>query len=67
MTKIQKIIENVENKTISQSSEDYKKYHNLSEAKIKNDLFNTYNFYLNHKYKIDINYKALDVVKNYFN
>ena len=57
-------IENVENKTISQSSEDYKKYHNLSKAKIKSDLFNTYNSYLNQKYKIDINYNALDNVKS---
>ena len=57
-------IENVENKSISQSSEDYKKYHNLSKAKIKSDLFNTYNSYLNQKYKIDINYNALDNVKS---
>jgi len=57
----------VENVTISEQSEEYKKYVNLSKIKITNGLFNTYDEYIKKKYKIDINYKALDTVKNYFN
>ena len=57
----------MENVTISEQSEEYKKYLNLSKIKITNGLFNTYDDYIKKKYKIDINYKALDTVKNYFN
>ena len=60
-------VNKVENVTISEQSEEYKKYVNLSKIKITNGLFNTYDEYIKKKYKIDINYKALDTVKNYFN
>ena len=60
-------VDKVENVTISEQSEEYKKYVNLSKIKITNGLFNTYDEYIKKKYKIDINYKALDTVKNYFN
>ena len=32
-----------------------------------NELFNTYDRYIKEIYEIDINYKALKTVKNYFN
>ena len=60
-------VDKVENVTISEQSEEYKKYVNLSKIKITNGLFNTYDEYIKKKYKININYKALDIVKNYFN
>ncbi len=34
--------------------------------KITNGLFNAYDSYIKKRYKIDINYKALDTVKNYY-
>ena len=60
-------IDKIENVTIDHSSEEYIKYLNLSKAKIVNDLYNTYDSYIKERYKIEINYQALDVVKNYFN
>ena len=60
-------IDKIENVTISDNSEDYKKYLNLSKAKIKSNLYKTYDNYIQKKYEIDINYQALDIVKNYFN
>ena len=59
-------IEKIENVNIDVSSEEYQEYLQLSEIKIKNDLYNTYDAYIKNRYKIDINYKALDTVKNYF-
>jgi len=50
-----------------ENSEEYKKYFNLSKISITNELFNTYDKYIKEKYKIDINYKALKSIKNYFN
>ena len=60
-------IDKVENVTIDGSAEEYQKYLNLSKAKIVSELYNTYDNYVKKRYKIDINYQALDIVKNYFN
>ena len=60
-------IDEIENVKISESSEEYQKYLNISKAKIVGDLYNTYDSYIQKRYKIDINYQALDIVKNYFN
>jgi len=59
-------IDNIEKVEVKNNSEDFKKYFYLTRGKIKNDLFNTFDNYLKNKYKIKINYKALDSVKNYF-
>ena len=59
-------IDKIENISINQNSENYQKYLDLSKAKIKNSLFNTYDSYLNQKYKININYNALDNKKSNF-
>ena len=60
-------IDKVENVTIDENSEEYQTYLNLSKIKIARDLYNTYDNYLSKRYKIDINYKAVDTIKNYFN
>jgi len=57
-------IDKVENATIANESKDYKKYLKLSEAKIITDLFIAYDSYLRKKYKVEINYNALDNLKN---
>ena len=43
------------------------KYLNLSKVSATKNLFNTYDIYIRNKYKVDINYKALKTIKNYFN
>ena len=60
-------IDKIENVNIRDNSEEYLKYLDLSKIKITNELYNTYDNYIRKRYKIDINYQALDVVKNRFN
>jgi len=60
-------IDKVENVTIDVNSKEYENYMNLSKNKIARDLYNTYDSYLSERYKIDINYQAVDTIKNYFN
>ena len=60
-------VEKIENVSIDEKPEEYEKYLNLSKIRITNSLFNTYDDYIKKKYEIDINYKALNTVKNYFN
>jgi len=60
-------IDEIHNVSINETSEEYEKYMRLSKIKIANELFNTYDNHIRNKYKIDINYKALETVKSYFN
>ena len=59
-------IDKIENVDIK-SENDHEEYFELSKIKIVKDLYNSYDAYLNKKYKIDINYQTIDTVKNYFN
>ena len=59
-------IDKIEHVSVDKNSENYNKYFNLSKNKISDDLYITYNSYLKNKYKVNINYKALDNTKNYF-
>ena len=59
-------ISEVKNKTVDKNSDEYNEYLNLSRSSIATNVFNTYDTYLNKKYEIDINYKALNGVSSYF-
>jgi len=58
-------IKDIENAKIDKNSDAQEKYFSLSKDKIVNRLYSTYDAYLKNKYKIDINYKALDGIQNY--
>ena len=60
-------IDKIINVSINENSNDYEKYFKLSKIAMTNGIFNTYDNYIKKKYEIDINYKALTIVKNYFN
>jgi len=59
-------IDSIENVPLNKKSEEYKKYLTYAETKLINSMYNTFDIYLKDKYKIDVNYKALDQVNNYF-
>ena len=59
-------VKEVKNKNIEKDSKDYDKYYNLSKTEMISSLYNSYDIYLKNKYKIDINYKVLDQIDNYF-
>ena len=60
-------IDKIKNVTIDENSEEYQKYFDLSKNQIVSELYNTYENYIQKKYKIDINYQALDAIKNSYN
>ena len=62
LVKIVNILEN----NISKNSKNFTRYTNLANLKIRNQMFTSYDFFLNDKYKVKINQKTLDRVKNYF-
>ena len=59
-------VDKIIHKEIKKTSDGYSEYVNISKSRIINDLYNTYDSFLRRKYEIDINYKALDRVQNFF-
>jgi len=57
-------IDEIKNVSINKSSKDYSKYFNMSKLRITNNLYSTYDAYLKQKYDININYNALNIIKN---
>ena len=57
---------NYEDKNISQNSNKFKAISNEASAKNRNDILKSYDYLLNDKYKVVVNEKTLDRVKNYF-
>ena len=57
---------NIMEKNISKSSADYANYNDQANIKIRDNMFRSYDFFLNDKYKVKINQKTLERVKNYF-
>ena len=53
-------------KNIIKSSEEYSNYNVKSNKKIKKNMFSSYELLLNKKYKVKINQKTLERVKNYY-
>ena len=62
LVKIKKIYEN----NLSKNGEEIKIFANKTNKRLRDDLYNSYDFLLNEKYKIEVNQKTLDRMKNYF-
>ena len=58
-------IVNISEKNISKSSENYKECKESSNIKMRDPIYGSYDFHLSNKYKIKINEKTFERVKNY--
>ena len=57
---------NFEYKNISQDSKEFNTISNEASALNRNSILQSYDYLLNDKYKVTVNEKTLDRVKNYF-
>ena len=62
---VAKII-NYKNKNISENSSEFNGISNEASAQNRNNILKSYDYILNNKYKVVVNEKTLDRVKNYF-
>ncbi len=62
------IVKIIETSSINliKNTDDFKNYLNKSNTKIKNNLYSSYDQFLNNKYKIKVFSTTLDRIKNYF-
>ena len=59
-------IKNIYTKNLTQDSSDLSNYTNQANIRLRDNMYSSYDYFLNEKYKIEINQKTLDRVKNYF-
>tara|TARA_Y100001970_G_scaffold182888_1_gene222441 strand:+ start:793 stop:2211 length:1419 start_codon:yes stop_codon:yes gene_type:complete len=59
-------IKKFEIQTIDSNDDLFKEYINKQNSKIKNNMLKTYDLYLNDKYKVELNQKTIERVKNFF-
>jgi len=57
---------NISYENISKTSENFSKYKRQADNKIKDTIYDSYNLFINSKYKVKVNEKTLERVKNYF-
>jgi peptidyl-prolyl cis-trans isomerase D len=57
---------NISVSNISKNSKDFPVYKEQTNIKLRDSIYGSYDFFLNNKYKIKINEKTVERVKNYF-
>ena len=59
-------VKKFETQTIDSNDDLFKEYINKQNSKIKNNMLKSYDLYLNNKYKVELNQKTIERVKNFF-
>ena len=59
-------VKNFETLAIDSNDELFKEYINKQNSNIKNNMLKSYDLYLNDKYKVELNQKTIERVKNFF-
>ena len=59
-------VKNFETQTIDSNDELFKEYINKQNSNNKNNMLKSYDLYLNDKYKVELNQKTIERVKNFF-
>ena len=59
-------IKNINENNLNKNSQENESFAKQTNKKMQDRLYNSYDFLLNEKYKITINEKTLDRMKNYF-
>ena len=59
-------IQNIQEKNLQKADKEYLNLIKESDSIIKSNLYSSYDYLLNDKYKIKVNQKSLERIKNYF-
>ena len=59
-------LKEIQETKLGNESKDYEKYRYETSIDLKNDIYSTFDYYLNDKYKVEINHQTLERLKNYF-
>ena len=59
-------VKKIQNKLIKNDEKVLNEYTNKQNSYIKNEMLKSYDLYLNNKYKVTLNQKTIERVKNFF-
>ena len=59
-------IKNISIDNINRNSDEFSNYNNQANIKIRDNIYKSYDYYIAKKYKVKINEKTLERIKNYF-
>ena len=59
-------IKEIQKASLDKTSDDYDKYYNEAIIDLKNNIYSSFDHYVNQKYIVEVNYKTLETLKNYF-
>ena len=59
-------IKEIQKPSFNKNIEEYDKFYYETVINLKNNIYTSYDSYVNQKYKIDINYQTVERLKNYF-
>ena len=59
-------VKEIKKPSLNKASEEYDKYFYETTINLKNNIYSSFDHYINQKYKVEINYQTLDRLKNYF-
>jgi peptidyl-prolyl cis-trans isomerase D len=59
-------IKEIQKSSLDKTSDEYNKYYYEAIIGLKNNIYSSFDHYINQKYKVEVNYKTLERLKNYF-
>ena len=59
-------VKEIQKPSLNKTSDKYEKYYYETTIGLKNNIYSSFDQYINQKYKVEINYQTLDRLKNYF-
>ena len=59
-------VKEIQKTSLNKASDEYDKYYYETIIGLKNNIYSSFDHYINQKYKVEINYKTLERLKNYF-
>ena len=58
-------VREIQKPSLNKASDEYDKYYQETIIGLKNNIYSSFDHYINQKYKVEINYKTLEKLKNY--
>ena len=59
-------VKEIQKPSLGKTPDEYDKYYHETIIGLKNNIYSSFDHYINQKYKVEINYKTLERLKNYF-
>ena len=60
------LVREIQKPNLNKTSDEYSEYYHETIIGLKDNIYSSFDHYINQKYKVEINYKTLERLKNYF-